>query len=530
MPLAPDPAHPILPLLRRGARDDAGWRLILWLAWLGVAGWLAWHHVFWRDEVRAFTLATWGDDVGAMFWRLHGEGHPALWYLLLRAARAVIGARMALPLTAFAIGAGATALFAWRAPFRPLVIGLVLFSAFALYEYTVSARNYGVAMLLMFVFAAHYRRGRERGVGLGVLLACLCNTNVPAVLLAGGLGLFWGVELLLDRGGDPAGRWRHYALNMALALAGVIACIATVYPPYNDAAAHLSRHSGLVGSLAAALGMATPFAALVPAAWANVPFASVLLAAMVTGSIVGLIRSPAGLAAGAAVGLTLPLFFQLVYPGSYRHQALFVVFMLTLYWLVAEGGGGRWPARAPVLRPALQRALQRLGQGGLVALLLVQVTQAVLPIGATAMGVPSSRSRDLGLLLRREPLDRAVVIAFPDVLLEPLGYYAPNPVWLVRERRWGRVAAFTTAAERDVSLSEMLATARRLRAATGRPVVVVLKPRLDPRAPAQAWPEHYVGALTTTPGEVRAFLAATRRLARFGPVMTDETYDVYLLR
>ena len=520
---------PAFPLLTGPAR--AWQRPALFGAWLIAAGWLASTHVFWRDEVRAFSLAIYGDDLGAMLGRIHGEGHPALWFLLLRAVHAVMGTREALPVAAFAIGAGAAGLWAWRAPFRPLMLGIVLFGGFTLYEYTVSARNYGISMLLLFAFAAAYPRAKHSGPWLGLILALQCNTNAPALLIAGALSLFWAIELLGSKGWRWTPRWRHWAGNMAIVAAGVAACAAVIFPPFNDAAV-----SPLAGQLTpatlvtAALNVTAPFNALLPEAWWSVPGATLLLAAMIVGATFGLIRSPGGLIAGLLMLVALPLFFQLVYPGGYRHQALFVAFLLTLYWLVAQGGGGRWPARRALLRPAAQAFLARFGQAALLALLVAQVMIAAARVGAVIAGVPEGRTPDLAALIRRERLERAVVIANPDILLEPLPYYAPNPTWLVRERRWGQVVAFTRAAAREVTLGETLAIAQRLHARTHRPVLILLQVRLDPAAPAQTWEEGYLGTFSTTPDQVRAFLAATSRLASFAPAVTDESYDVYLLR
>lgn len=524
-------APAVLPLLAgtgRPARD--GWmRLAMFAAWLMLAGWLASRHVMWRDEVRALSLALTGDTPWAMLRAVHGEGHPALWYLLLRGAHALVGTA-ALPGLAFGIGASAAALFAWRAPFRPLVVGLVLFGAYTLHEYTVLARNYGIAMLLMFAFAWVYPRWRERGVGLGVLLALLCNTNAPSVLLAGALGLFWGVETLSRDGWRWTPAWRQWTVNMAVAALGVVACVAEVYPPYNDAAVSpLAGRMGVGTLLLAAFNIAVPLSALVPEMLWDVPLAMLLLTAMVVGSVLGLIRSPGGLVAALVVMVALPLFFQVVYPGGYRHQALFVVFLLTLYWLVAGGYGGQWQGAA-VLRSGTQSLLQRFGQGALLALLLTQVVTSIGVIVANAHGVPFSRSRDLADLLHRQGLDRAVVIANPDVLLEPLPYYAEHPQWIVREKKWGHVIAFTKAAAVPLRLRDILNTARRLRAATGRPVVIVMQLRLDQQPLAEHWQQGYMGELNTPPADVRAFVVGTRLLARFDPALTDEYYDVYLLR
>lgn len=525
------PAPPqILPILT-GARARPWQRAALFALWIAATLWLAAHHVFWRDEVRAFSLALSGDGIGDMLRRIHGEGHPALWYLLLRATHAIVGTRAALPIAAFAVGAAAAGLWVWRAPFRPLVLALVLFGGFMLYEYTVSARNYGIAMLGMFAFAAAYPRCKTRGPWLGIILAFTCNTNAPAVMLAGALSLFWALEVLVEEGWRWGPRWRHWAGNMAIAAAGVVACVAVIFPPFNDAAVSpLAGQLSPATLLLAAVNVTAPFSALLPEAWWTVPGATLLLAVMVVGAPLGLVRSPGGLVAGLLVLVVLPLFFQLVYPGGYRHQALFVVLLLTLYWLVAEGGGGRWRAGKPLLQPATQALLQRIGQAALLALLVTQVAIGAERIAAAATGTPESRAADLAALIRREHLDRAVVIANPDVLLEPLPYYTPNPLWLTRERHAGRVVAFTQAAERDVTLAEMLATARSLHARTGLSVLILLQVRLDPAAPGQTWEEGYLGTFSTTPADVRVFQAATRRLASFAPAITDESYDVYLLR
>ena len=81
-----------------------------------------------------------------------------------------------------------------------------------------------------------------------------------------------------------------------------------------------------------------------------------------------------------------------------------------------------------------------------------------------------------------------------------------------------------------IHYAEVLATARALHARTRRSVVILTQVPLDPARPPKTWPAGYVGTITTSPAEIRTFLAATRRLASLGPAMTDESYDVFLLR
>src|ERR1700722_1888767 len=219
-------------------------RIGIFALWLLIVVFLAWHHAFWRDEVRALSIALQGDDPIAMLAGLHGEGNPALWYLLLRAAHFLINRPEVLPLLSLAIAASAILLLALRSPFRWPVVALIAFSNFAIFEYSVMARNYGISMLLLFILAWVSPRKRDNGVLLGVLLFLLANANVHSVLLVASFLLFWLVDLLLQDGLRWTRALRTYIVNALIASVGVVACVATVYPTYNDAAV-IDRTDGL---------------------------------------------------------------------------------------------------------------------------------------------------------------------------------------------------------------------------------------------------------------------------------------------
>ena len=174
--------------------------LALFAIWLAIALWLLSNHAVWRDEMRALSLAVRGDTVFAMLRGLHGEGHPAVWYLLLRAAHDVVGQPVALQIAAVVISAGAILLLVLRAPLHWALVAAFVLGNVALFEYTVVARNYGISMLLMFAFAAAYPKFRDAGPAGGLLLLVLANTNVHSVVLSGALLLFWCGDLVSVHG------------------------------------------------------------------------------------------------------------------------------------------------------------------------------------------------------------------------------------------------------------------------------------------------------------------------------------------
>lgn len=502
-------------------------RLALFLAWLALLLVLASRHVFWRDEVRAFSIALAGDGIGGMLRGLHGEGHPALWYLLLRGVHALVPVREVLPAVAALVAAGAMALLAFRSPFKAGLIALILFGQFGLFEYAVTARNYGISMLLLFAIAALYPRWRDRGVTIGALLFLLCNTNVPSALLAAAFCLFWLIEITAEEGLRWTRKHSLFALNAALAALGALACFLTVFPTVHDAA--VVQHPGgitLRTVASAILFPAESFPNLAPDLFAGSAAMSTGLAVILVGSLFGLIRRPAAFLPSALVLVGFELFFRLVYPGSYRHQALLLVWLIAAYWLASRGRGGAWPARWRIGERTT--AVAAVGAALFVLLLALQLPNSLLLLQREVQGVPYSQSRNLGRLLVRERLQDATLMADPDVLLEPIPYYASNPIFLLRERKFGKVVRFTRHARTGLTLADLLADARTIRARSGRPVVILLHHLLDETAPHIA-DEGYLGTFSTTPASVRDFLASTRKLATLSPSVSDEIYDVYLL-
>lgn len=490
-------------------------RVMLFAAWLALVAWLLARHVLWRDEVRAFSLALSGSDIAEMLRNIHGEGHPALWYLILRTTYDMFPYREVLPVAGAVIGIAAMALFAFRAPFRLPIIALVLFSLFGAFEYVVLARNYGFSALVMFALAALYPRVKDT-LWFGLILAILCNTNVPSCLLAAAFLLFRFAEML-TASERPAGRdWLVLGANAILALIGALLCFVTVYPPLNGGAVS-SNFGGIGGGslVDALLDGRKGFSNLVLNVGGLLP--TILLWA----SCLAFIRRPPALIAALAALVGLKLFFYFVYPSAYRHEALFIVFLLSLHWMSSEALVGASP------RTSWVRAVQAAGTLSFLLLLLAQPLDLVRPLYLQMTGVPYSRSADAGRILRDPQLSRAIVMADPDVMLEPLPYYAGNPLWFLREARFGPLFLRTRDDRRQISLDTILGDATRLHQRTGRPVVFLSHLQFQDARPERHM-MMYGDATMLTPESVRRFRASTRLIARLRPAISDETYDLYV--
>jgi hypothetical protein len=359
---------------------------------------------------------------------------------------------------------------------------------------------------VMVALAALYPRVRD-SLWFGLMVALLANTNVPAAILAGSFMLFRFVELLTER--PKAGR------RQWLVFVGNGLCFRTIYPTFNNQAVSANLADlNLTTIMTALVDGETGFHRIYPG---RVPY--VLLIVLLL-SCLAFVRKPAALAASPFAFAGLKFFFFFIYGSSYRHEALFLIFILALFWITARDGGGHW----------------RLGRWAdylvcfctwiFLTLLTLQTVMLVRPIASNVWGVPYSRASELADLLEERGLSSAIIMADPDPIAETLPYYADNPLWFLREQKFGKVVRLTNAGRKDLTLDDVLADASMLHRKTGRPVVFLAPFKLAQVSETRV--AMYDSTTTLTAESVRHFEASTRLLASLRPAFTDEQYEVYV--
>jgi hypothetical protein len=495
--------------------------------WLAAVAFGVLHHVMWRDEVRNYTLALQGDTVIDMVRGVKGESAPLVWYLLLRGVHFLVGANFALPLAAFVVAGAAALILVFQSPFSWPVVALILFSRFFVFEYSVMARNYGIAMLILFAIAAVYSRRRDSSsIVLGLLLFLLANCSVHAAILSAAFLVFWLLDLLAEDGLRWTPATRNFAVNAAIATAGAFICFITIYPTVNDADVRDLPEAGrLLLVSRAVFDPATTFHDLFSPEWLDGRSVvwSLLASAVLFGAVLGLLPRLSAVVAGALALVMFSLFFTLVYYGSYRHETQWLAFLISLYWIKFASG-------APDPNPSrFRKGLAMTGYCLFLALLVIQVTKDGNLYRYA--GVPNSRALDFANFVSSKPeLRDAVVLASPDHNVETLHYYMDNPTYLVREHRYGKTRVITKKAILDLHLDDILAAAHDVHRQSGKPVIILLQWRLDPNADVRVYREGYALFLTATKREVQRFLDSTTLVRSFPPALTDESYDAYVLK
>lgn len=490
-------------------------RILLFLLWLALILFVAVQHVPWRDEARAFAIAVAGSNWLDMLRALHGEGHPVLWYALLRGLHDLFAVKEVLTAAGVLVGIGFVGLFAFRSPFGPLVLTLFLFSSFAVFDHVVVARNYGLVGLLLFAIAALWPRVKN-SLWLGFLLLLLCNTAVPAVLLAGGIMLYRLLQLWTDRAGEPRAHWLVFVGNGALLGVGALICFLTVHPTFNDAASVWgSRPFTLPDLMLAVINSERSFSFIgfPPPAAGLILYASLLV----------FIRNKPALIATLVVMLLMRCLFYFIYPAAYRHSALVIVFLFAMLWISRQDRPEADDDKALELAQAA-------GFGALLSLMIVQVLLTAGALNNVLRGVPMSQAANAARVIETHPrLKNAVLLGEPDTSMESVAYQLERPYWLLRQERFGTFTPLTLKRRRaETTLDDLLADAAKLHRSTGRPVAILLFTRDEWLDRRKTYFTMYYDRFSTTPEAAARFRQQTQRLASLPKALTNETYDIYV--
>lgn len=189
--------------VRVSLRDHLfAWRLqpsFGWLEWITLASYcfiltrVLPVHAPWSDEAQAWLIARDSSLWQILAHRLHYEGAPPLWHLLLHLFYLAHGTYAGIGWFGALFAVAGMAVWLRWSPF-PLPIRLLLpFTFFFLYQYAIIARSYTLFALLAFTLCALYLR--KQHIVFAFVAALLANLCIQGLLLAGIILCFYLVDL-----------------------------------------------------------------------------------------------------------------------------------------------------------------------------------------------------------------------------------------------------------------------------------------------------------------------------------------------
>lgn len=495
--------------------------------WFVIVLTTVWHHEFWRDEVRALSIAIASPSIWRLPEFLKNEGHPVVWYVLLRIGYQALRSYSVLPALSMLVAGAAVMIFLLRSPFSLGLKFLFVFSILPLYEYSVMARNYGISMLLMFGFAAAYPHRRRHPFVLAALLALLANTNVHSLLVAGVLTALWlWDEAVVDRQSLSTRQMTLLCLAAALTIAATLFAVTTVLPDKRTIVTSTFHASNYLKPIVLTLikpwktmELLLPMPASSLFQWPGRLLQTLLIGALVLGLTVRI-----RLAYGLLIAfLMFGFVFNVVYRAELRHQGILLIFALVLFWLNAEQGQS--------FRGSLLARLNSLAL--IIVLPIVLLWCDYLAVNAVRKDIHSDLSscKALGEWLNNRPEYKdAIILGEPDYKLESLPYYSAQKIYIPRESRFGNWVRFTTEARPVMTLGELLDTAQGLKEKEHQTIFVALgfpASRFEQKGPVDY---SYNKTLVWTSSDWQRFGQCTKKMADFWSSVGDENFTLYEIR
>ncbi len=209
----------------------ANWLFIIALtAYVIFVGITIYFHEIWEEEMHAWVFARDSHSLSELYSNLKYEGHPILWYVVLYLISRFFHSPVAMQVVHFGIAIALILVFIRNAPFSRLQKILFIFGYFPVFEYSVLARNYGIGVLLLFIYCSVYGGREKRLILLAMLLMLLAHTSLMGFIVAVVLGSVLGWEILVKRVKIPV---NYLVGSGSIYVVGLYTAYLKLIPPQN---------------------------------------------------------------------------------------------------------------------------------------------------------------------------------------------------------------------------------------------------------------------------------------------------------
>jgi hypothetical protein len=317
----------------RSENKRNGWLFLGFVLFLGVFKFT--YHEFWKDEWQAWFVATDTPTLQSLWKLLPVEGHPALWFLILRFSHALVSVvAPALPpeyliqTVHLALTIVASWIFFTKFRFHYLLKIALALSYFFFFEYGVINRGYILVILFLFWTVPYLDKPRLHIPALSLLLFLLTQTEIYGVFAAASVALviIWKIYQ------EEHTLFSRHQLAIAAALAsGLLIFVWSVFP---DAEMHQPGNgtggSGIAGAFVSlyantlAIGIDPPTAGTLPV------FSVLLSLLMICAIVIVLRKNRIWMISFFLFSFAFLIFSAFIYHGGPRQWGLHFIFLVVV--------------------------------------------------------------------------------------------------------------------------------------------------------------------------------------------------------
>lgn len=190
-------------------------------------------HEPWADELQSFMIAKEASYTEMILDLGHGEGHPAIWWLLLSVfAKNGFSADFSLKILSFIINIASSYIMIFKFKVPKIYRILLPYTYFIIYQYGVVSRCYCL-MVLGFCLLTLYWNHREKKYFQTVIsMILICLSSAYGIALMFGLALVWCYnivkEILADKNNTLKAINKHKYEILSLFLLALVALIIVI--------------------------------------------------------------------------------------------------------------------------------------------------------------------------------------------------------------------------------------------------------------------------------------------------------------
>ncbi|MBF2027147.1 MAG: hypothetical protein IGS48_10330 [Oscillatoriales cyanobacterium C42_A2020_001] len=432
-----------------------GFAGVVSLVFLGVAIAGILNHEMWSDELMFWMMARDNSTLPDLIRTLKFEYmHPFLWGILLHGISRFSRDPLAMQGLHILIATACVFLLCAFAPFPRWQKLLLTFSYFSLYEYSIISRNYGLGVLVMFLFCVLFRSRFASYIPLACLLALMANVNFYSRMTAIALLAMLVMEWVRDRSWrEKFGRRRwDIALSLLIFATALGLSAWQNIPPNTGASTGIFtsglRWQGVVAAIANLWKAYFPMPGLTLQFWnSNI---------IDDGYAAGLFWIPLGFSLALFYRRPLILFlylfnlaeivvFHSLWTGLMRHLGhVFILFVVCL-WLGAE-----FPATPDAELPSRNPAwnfFKRYQTRFVAVVLVVQVIAGGYAYGMDLLH-PFSQSKAVAQLVQRPDFKNYLVAGSIDVFTQSVSGHLDQPIFYPERDRLGTYISSDNTAQR----------------------------------------------------------------------------------
>jgi hypothetical protein len=378
-------------------------------------------HDMWRDELQAWMLARYSNNLFELFNNIRYESHPSAWHLWLFIISRFTANPIIMQFFQWVSSLICGFLFIKYSPLSILHKSLILFGYFFIFEYNIIARSYSMTLLWLIILCSIWGQ-RKSPVISGIILLIIANTSIHGAIIAGSLMLYFSFS-------PKENHWNKKELLIftAITLLGIILCFIQLIPPVDRFVPADTFHpsvKSVVTSFSTIWSAISPIPVMdgTKFIWFQSFAGSKIfqfLLALISFRIVYLIlkRQKVALTSWLIGTGILVIFFALIYMGSIRHYGHIYLLLFALIWLI----------------------YQKLNQKELKLLTIIFTMQVIGGIIASTSSWihPFSMGKTVANYINSSSYSGLNVICAQDFTSSTIVGYLKHPCYYLQREEWG---------------------------------------------------------------------------------------------